>query len=226
MSKLEKVKKLIRPGDVINTIGKNVWYKPWTWIPNKGIALYQRWLFGKGSNYKDTHSTMYFGDDKVFSTTYPKAVWENLEQRVDMKFTIYRYSKKEYTDKHIEIMYNVAKDLIGMDYDVGDLFDFMICGLLGYDSVRKVRLFEFSRRKLVCSTSIRTIQEKLRKTLENKEDFSFKRLFNLLNPDKWNQKKIKKFVRTDVEMTTPAHYANSKWFDGEFVRVCGWQDFE
>jgi len=226
MGKLEKVKELIRPGDVINTIGEDVWYKPWTWIPNKGIQLYQRWLFGRNSSYKDTHTTMYFGDDKVFSTTYPKAKWETLEHRVDMKFTVYRYAFSEYTDEHIDIMYNVAKDLIGLDYDVGDLFDFMICKVLGYDSVRKVRLFEMSRKKFVCSTSVRTIQEKLRKSLEEKGDLTFKRLFNTLNPDKWSRRKIEKFERTDVEMTTPAHYANSLWFEGEFKRVCGWQDFE
>ncbi|MCD6118177.1 hypothetical protein J7K93_14340 [bacterium] len=226
MDKLEKIKELIRPGDVINTIGKNVWYNPLTYIPNKGIALYQRCLFGRGSDYRDTHTTMYFGDNKVFSTTFPKAKWEDLEERVKMKFTIYRYSGREYADKHISIMYNVAEDLIGREYDVGDLFDFMICGLLGYDSVRKVRFFELSRKNLVCSTSVRTIQEKLRKTLEEEGDFLFKRLFNTLNHDKWSSRKIEKFERTDVEMTTPAHYGNSEWFEGEFVRVCGWQDFE
>jgi hypothetical protein len=93
-------------------------------------------------------------------------------------------------------MHKVAEDLIGREYDVGDLFDFMICGLLGYDSVRKVRFFELSRKNLVCSTSVRTIQEKLRKTLEQEGDFSFKRLFNTLNPDKWSSRKIEKFERT------------------------------
>jgi len=225
MNTLQRVRKIIRPGDVINTIGENIWYKPVTWVPNLGIQLYQRWVFGSSAMFRDTHTTMYFGDDEVFSTTFPRVKWETLEQRIRMKFTLYRYAWATYTDKHIEIMRSVAKDLIGSDYDVGDLFDIMVCKILGYDSVRRVRLFEFSRKQLVCSTSVRTIQEKLRKTLEREDDFSFKRLFNSLNPDKWTPKQVERFTQTDVEMTTPAHYANSAWYSGEFERVCGWQDF-
>ena len=69
---------------------------------------------------------------------------------------------------------------------------------------------------------------KLRKTLEETmgEDQSpFSRLFNKLNPDKWSAEDIAKFVRTDVEMTTPGHYANSGWFESEFRKICSWRDF-
>ncbi len=227
MTKLEKVKAILKPGDVINnTGGKCIWYKPWNCIAKWGIQYYQKRLFGKKSDYKPTHTVLYFSPDKILSTTTPKVRWETLEERISEGFTVYRYSKKEYSDRHIEIMFNEASKLIGLSYDVGDLVDMMICQLLGYDHARKVRWFEFSRKKMVCSTSVRAIQEKLRKTLEAEDDFSFPRLFNKLNPEKWSEKDIADFTRTDVEMTSPAHYSNSEWYEGEFSKICSLQDFE
>ncbi len=78
---------------------------------------------------------------------------------------------------------------------------------------------------MVCSTSVRAILEKPRKTLEEDDDSSFLRLFNKLNPEKWSAEAIADFERTDVEMTTPAHFSNSEWFDGEFKKICSWEDF-
>lgn len=224
--KIEEIKSIIKPGDVINIDGKAKWWKIWTKITHWGIRFYQRRLFGKESNYRDTHTTLYFSLDKVFSTTTPKARWETLEHQLERKFTVYRYNIREYSGEHIKFMEEIASTLIDLEYDVGDLVDFLIGGLLGYQHVRKIRLFEFSRKKMVCSTSVRAIQENLRKTLEEDDDFSFPRLFNKLNPEKWSQEEIEKFEKTDVEATTPAHYANSSWFESEFAKVCSWRDLK
>ncbi len=227
MNTLEKVKAFLEPGDVINdTGGECIWYKPWTCIAKWGIQGYQKRLFGKDSDYRPTHTVLYFAPDQIFSATTPTVRWETLEQVVEKGFTVYRYNRSEYVDSHVEIMLNAASQFIGRPYDYGDLMDFMICELLGYTHVRKVRLFEFSRKYMVCSTSVRAVQEKLRKNLEADDDFTFPRLFNKLNPEKWTEKEMQAFERTDVEMTTPAHYSNSAWFEGEFTRVCGSGDFE
>lgn len=227
MDKFEQLKSLLKPGDVItNAGGISIWYKPWTLVLNKSIQGFQKKLFGKESNYMPTHAMLYFAPDKVFSMTTPHCKWETLEDRAKTGFIVYRYRPQTYSDQHLEIMRQAADEMIGMPYDYGDLLDFMINGLLGYTSVRKIRWFEFSRQKMICSTAVRTIQEKLRKTLEAEGDFSFPRLFNQLNPAKWPTEEVAKFVRTDVEMTTPAHYANSAWFENEFERICSWPDFE
>ena len=228
MSMLDEVQALIKPGDVIAIIDESVWYKPWMWIAKSGIQWYQKRLFGKESDFTPTHVVLYFEPRRLFSATTPCVRWENLEFRLNMKFTIYRYTKQEYTEEHIQIMRSTAEDFLGHPYDIGDLLDFAISSLLGYDFVKSVRWFEFSRKYMVCSTAIRAIQEKLRKTLEETmgEDQSpFSRLFNKLNPDKWSAEDIAKFVRTDVEMTTPGHYANSGWFESEFRKICSWRDF-
>lgn len=221
---IEEIKSIIKPGDVINIDGKAKWWQIWNKIAHWGIRFYQRKLFGKESNYRDTHTTLYLSPHKVFSTTTPRSRWETLDHQLEQRFTVYRYKIRDYSDEHIQFMEDIAATLIDLGYDVGDLVDFLIGGLLGYQHVRKIRLFEFSRKKMVCSTSVRAIQENLRKILEEDGDFSFPRLFNKLNPEKWPQEEIEKFERTDVEATTPAHYANSDRFEGEFEKVCSWKE--
>jgi len=227
MDKFEKLKSLLKPGDVVNDIGGHfIWTKPWTWVLEKAIQHYQRKLFGDDADYLPTHCMLYFAPDKVFSMTTPCGKWETLEERREKAFAVYRYTRQPYSDRHLEIMYQTTMELIGMSYDYGDLLDFMINGLLGYTHVRKINWFELSRKKMVCSTSVRAIQEKLRQTLEAEGDFSFPRLFDQLNNSKWSSQVIDEFERTDVEMTTPGHYANSAWFSGEFEKVCAWPEPE
>jgi len=103
--------------------------------------------------------------------------------------------------------------------------DFLISGLLGYTETRKIRFFELSRRHMVCSTAVRAILERTRQAAELTGDYSKKRLFNKLNPAKWPKRKLKKFTRTDVEMTTPAHFANSDYFEYEFIKIISWEDY-
>lgn len=225
MNKLEKIRSIIRPGDVINSEGKCTWKRPFSCFVGKIIQFYQKNLFGSEADFNSTHSTIYFADDMVFSTTTPRTHWEYLEARLNTRFKIYRYVPLQYTDKHIDIMFKTAQSMIDLPYDIGDLFDIMVSQILGYNHVRGINWFEFSQRYTVCSTAVRTIQEKLRKTLENEGDFSIPRLFNELNPEKWDEKDRKKFTQTDVEMTTPAHYANSDYFSGEFKLISHWQEF-
>jgi len=226
MNKLERVRSIIQPGDVINNEGADcIWYKPFNCLLTKTIQFYQKRIFGYDADNRSTHSSIYFAEDKVFSARTPRTLWESLQERVDTKFVIYRYTPIAYTDKHLDIMYNTALEMLHLPYDVGDLLDIMISTILGYDNVRRIRWFEFSKRYTVCSTAVRTIQEKLRKSLEAEGDFSIQRLFDKLNPAKWKEQKLEKFIRTDVEMTTPAHYANSEYFSGEFKLICHWREF-
>jgi len=156
--------------------------------------------------------------------TTPKDKWETLEERCQSGFTVFRYTRQAYSERHLEIMYQTASELVGQPYDFGDLLDIMISGILGYTHVRKIRWFEFSRQKMVCSSAVRTIQEKLRQTLEAENDFTFPRLFNQLNSSVWSEEHLKDFQRTDVEMTTPAHYANSQCCENEFEKILTWPE--
>jgi len=225
MNTTEIVSRIIKPGDVISLDESSTLRHPFKFMGLKGIRTYQKELFGEDSDWRPTHTVMYFADDRVFSMTYPVARWESLEYQTRQKFKVLRYTKRRYTDKNIKMMFETASGLIGSKYDIGDLLDIMINKMLGYAHQKKISVFEFSKNFKVCSTAVRAIQEKLRKDLEEQGDFTFERLFDKLNPEKWDPSEIKGFSRTDVEMTTPAHYTNSEWFDYEFITVCSWRDF-
>lgn len=226
MNTLNYVRQKIRPGDIINLDEAASWRQPFKAISLFGIRHYQKDLFGDGRNWRPTHTVFYFSEDKIFSMTHPRARWEDLAFQVEQKFSVFRFTPHPFEDHHLDMMADTAEQFIGIKYDVGDLLDIMINKLLGYPHVRKFRFFDISRHRKVCSTAIRTLYEKMRKDLEEQGDFGFPRLFNALNPDCWSPKFIKEFERTDVEMTTPAHFGNSYCYSGEFKRVCDWREFE
>jgi len=226
MNPCEIVSKIIKPGDVISLDESSTMRSPFKFIGLRSIRTYQKELFGEEADYRPTHTVFYFSDDKVFSMTYPVARWETLEYQTKQKFKVMRFTKQRYTDRHLQMMFETASHFIGSKYDIGDLLDIMINKILGYPHEKKISVFEFSKNFKVCSTAVRTIQEKLRKDLEKEGYYGFNRLFDKLNPEKWSPDEIEKFKRTDVEMTTPAHYTNSEWFDFEFITVCSWKDFK
>ena len=203
----ETLIKLMKPGDVILINGSARWYKIPTKIVHFMIRLYQRRLFGKRSVYKDTHVMLYLSPARIFSQGYPVAKWETIEDVAKKKFTVYRNRWVHY-EKFQHELNEIAGRIIGRSYDMGDNLDFLISGLLGYTNRRRIRIFEFSRRRMVCSVAVRTILERLRQD-EKRKGFSAI---------------AKLFPGVDVEMTTPAHFANSILFRWEFKKVASWKE--
>ncbi len=197
---------LLKPGDVILIEGSAKWYRLITKFIHFMIRWYQRRLFGRKSKYKDTHAMLYLAPCFVFSMDFPAGKWEKIQYVLEQKFTIYRSRYVNYGKFRSEL-YEIAKLIINRPYDVGDLLDFLISGILSYRRTRKIRFFEFSRRYMTCSVAVRTIFERLRKHQKYDGNFIIPKLFR----------------GVDVEMTTPAHFANSGWFSFEFTKIIDWR---
>lgn len=208
MTKKEIIK-LIKPGDVILLEGTAESHQFFTKFLHFMIRWYQRRLFGKNSNYKDTHAMLYIFPGFIFSMDFPVGKWECLDTVLSQRFTVYRGTKAEYVDFWREL-YEIASRIVHRPYDVGDLLDFLISGILGYTDVRRIRFFEFSRRYTTCSVAVRTIFERLRKNQELDGNYFIPRLFE----------------GVDVEMTTPAHFANSDKYDFEFRKIVSWKELD
>lgn len=217
------LQKNLKPGDIINTSGKTDFTKPWLILTQACIRQHQKDLFGKASFYHDTHTEMFFGREKIFSVTAPKTKWEILEHVAKQEFSVYRYTKKDLTDNDINIMLDSANKIIGTKYDYGQLLDIAISQILGYPNIIKYKWFDMGRKRMVCSVGCRAIMEDLRHKLEQDGQETIPRLFNKLNPMYWTEKELKEFSRVDVEATSPAHFANSRWFDGEYRHICCWE---
>jgi len=198
---------LLKPGDVILIEGSAKWYRLITKFIHFMICWYQRRLFGKKSHYKDTHAMLYLTPHVIFSMDFPSGKWEKIQYVFNQKFTVYRSRYVNYEKFRTEL-YDIAIRIIYRPYDVGDLLDFLISGILGYTRIRKIRFFEFSRRYMTCSVAVRSIFERLRKDKELENNFTIPKLFRDI----------------DVEMTTPAHFANSDKYAYEFKKIIDWRE--
>jgi len=196
----------LEPGDVILIEGSAKWYQIGTKFIHMMIRWYQRRLFGRKSNWKDTHAMLYLTPHFVFSMDFPHGKWEKIQHVLERKFSVYRGRYVRYEKFRCEL-WEIAHRIVPRSYDVGDLLDFLISGILGYTRIRKIRIFEFSRRHMTCSVAVRAIFERLRKDEELKGNFLIPRLFD----------------KIDVEMTTPAHFANSCKYACEFTKIADWR---
>ena len=163
---------------------------------------------------------MFFNDDNTFSVELPRATMKSLREYCLSNLSIYRFQLKELTSDDINTMRDAANNMLGTDYDIGQLLDIAINAILGYDHQRRLTIFDFGRKKKVCSVGVRVVYEYLYQIkVKNTDSRSGKWLFDELNSEKWSQKKLQKFRGTDVEATSPAHFANSDYFRHEFKLI-------
>jgi len=216
----QAILKLIKPGDVVNQVGRNKWWQLWLTITSTAIRCHQKKLFGKDSNWKDTHTMLYFDKNNTFSVEMPKATLKPLREYCLSTLSIYRLRLTELTPDYIKTLKAAAQRMVGQDYDVGQLLDIAIYGLLGYDNQRPLPIFDFGRRKKVCSVGVRAAFEYLyKKRIQTEDSPSGKWLFEALNPEKWPPETVRRYKGTDVEATSPAHFANSDYFFYEFELI-------
>jgi len=214
-----EILKYIKPGDVVNQTNKAKWWEIFLAIGIWGIVRYQRHLFGKKSRYHDDHNMLFLSKDQTLSVEPPKAVLKPLKKYCLTDISIYRLTKHTIDDEDIKIMQEAAKPLLGTQYDIGQLVDILINGLLGFEHQVKFRFFDFGKKKKVCSVGIRAVfeylyQKRIKSTADNRIW-----LFKKINPDYWSEHIVNNFKGVDVEATTPAHFANSEYFDNEFTLI-------
>lgn len=139
----------LQAGDVILTYGQGRIWPPrywFLWVIYRGIRKYQQAKWGPGSDYLPTHVRVAL-DPGFFEVTFPKSRFGYL---IEIKG---RYKVVRYRDALNEnLMYKTAYELNGSPYDIGDIADFAVSGLLGWFT-RNVRLFgDRAKKYVVCST--------------------------------------------------------------------------
>ncbi|MBN2417049.1 hypothetical protein JXO52_14510 [bacterium] len=212
--------RVIRPGDVVNQANTVQWWEIFISFGIWGIRKYQRHLFGRDAETGDDHTMLFFDRDKTLSVEPPRAIFKPLEKYCLTDISIYRLQEHHVTPGDIALMNEASADLIGTDYDIGQLVDILINGLLGFEHTLKIKLFDFGNRKKVCSVGVRAVYEYLyQKRIKSGEDVRDTWLFNEINPAKWPEHVVRHYKGTDVEATTPAHFANSDYFGNEFRLV-------
>jgi hypothetical protein len=124
-------------------------------------------------------------------------------------------------------MMQAADEMMGTYYDIGQLLDIGLRGLLNFNQSRSLRVFDFGTNLKVCSVGLRICfeylyQKKILPRLQNPPKGKW--LFRELKPGKWPQAMYEDYDGTDVEATTPAHFANSGFFRDEFTLIARFKD--
>lgn len=223
----EEILKVIKPGDVVNQTGHARWYEIWLHFTYWAIRRYQKGLLGKNANWHDTHTMLFFDEWDTFSVELPRAKVKPLHEYCLSDMAIYRLKLIELSSENIDCMMDAADRMIGTEYDIGQLFDIALRGILGYDQDRPLSVFDFGRKRKVCSVGVRVCfehvyQKMIKASIPDAP--AGKWLFRSLNPDKWPPSEIDKYKGTDVEATAPAHFANTDYFQNEFEFVARFID--
>ncbi len=202
---------ILKSGDVVNQVSMgHYWWKFWLTLAELAIRQHQKSLFGKNSDWRDTHTMLFFNADETFSVELPKATFKPLKEYCLTELSIFRLKLIELSPDYLTTMKQIAEKMKGYDYDIGQLLDIAINEILGYRYQRKVKIFDFGRKKKVCSVGVRVIFEKLfQESIRDQNNDSKHWLFRELNPEKWSAKEIRKYIGTHIEVTTPAHFANT-----------------
>lgn len=152
---------MLKFGDILVTYGSFGLWPPrrlLLWIVYNGIYLYQKKKWGEYSDYKPTHVRMYDKDGFFFESTTPNCRFIHTS-KLDLdkkKYLIVRCKKIDKLNR--TLMREKMNDLEGTPYDIGDLADFFITGvLLGYFKDNISLIGDRTKKYLVCSTALGTI---------------------------------------------------------------------
>ena len=132
-SACEAILGVIEPGDVVNQVGDRKWWQFWLAIVYASIRRHQKKLFGRKSNWRDTHTMLYLDEDNTFSIEPPRATIKPLREYSLSSFSIYRLRLTELTPEFTEILKSTAMEMVGEDYDMGQVLDIVINNILGYE---------------------------------------------------------------------------------------------
>lgn len=141
---------VLQNGDILLTYGKGGFWplrRMVLWLTYRAIRAYQKKKWGR--NWMATHCRVFL-NGRFFEATTPVCCWTEVsELALDKKdWKVARWAGT----LDVPAMMAVAERLIGTPYDIGDLVDFGISGLLGW--VKGLRIFgDRARKYRVCSTA-------------------------------------------------------------------------
>lgn len=239
---IANILKVVKPGDIVNTEAQlQSWWDIEMSIGWKGIWIDQKYAFGEEARWKDEHTTVFITPETTLSVEPPRATYLNLRAYSLDKITIYRYNKYKFDDKDISMMTEFYKPIWYTKYDYGQLINILINTLFFDDpDTQVVKIFDHSKTEKVCSVGARVVYERWIKwhNAQVPPDKKLPKLFRTLNAKFENVGHLKEMYfkpdpknlndrqGVDVEMTTPAHFANSEMFANEFKRVAVFEQGE
>jgi len=222
------------------------WFNlPWVvaWL---GITRYQEKYFGQNADTAADHVMLYIDDQHILNAVPPCVKWSTVDELASAKLKIFRPTFYSFTPEDAALMIKTFESpstytdtdgaqqtytLIGSAYDYDQCADILIAGQLGKPCQESYELLGGGKDHIVCSVATATFFEKY-KQLTNA---SYPNLFSKIKPEKFIGNLANLYKATPmgqavvgsfnaqgfvaIEEITPAHYANSSFFDNSFTLI-------
>jgi hypothetical protein len=119
------------------------------------IRSYQRRKYPNSPRTGAIHSMIHLGGGKYLSVESPKAKIVEPEIRPDHKYTFWKYqSVDRFTEAAWAAFDQTVNEMNGTPYDYGQLLDILLKQLFSDFIPHKLSIFDFSRRRKVCSVAV------------------------------------------------------------------------
>lgn len=211
----------LKPGDVLNTSSTPKWWQFWLQVVYWQIRHYQKRKWGDRARTRDVHSRLYLGNGKFMSTEPPKTCIVDASEVLGKTDTLYRVCRYKDVDWDFppEDMARmrgfIQARLLGTAYDYGQLLDILLKQLFPFFNIERLSIFDFGRKKKVCSVAVHAVLLHWWKTLGMAPEC------NLMEPTLWPTVMNRVAIRTErprpldeqyIEVACPADFANHDTF--------------
>ena len=130
------------------------------------IRRYQKRKYPHSSRTRAVHTMLHLGDGRFLSVEHPRAVIRRLKLQEGETFSIWRYRHDdEFTETSWQAFDEAVKEIEGTPYDYGQLMDILVHQLFGW-LPDKLKLFDFGRRRKVCSVAAHAVLVKAWQQIE------------------------------------------------------------
>ena len=169
MTREQEIFSRLQIGDVILTVGKLSWWKPFDYILRPVYAAIQwhqrrKYPTVPKSRCRDVHARIVTdirpGYVEVFSYEWPRAVLQQLKIEKDTKYRICRYLpggngwESESFGLFVTLIRLGCKKLLGNHYDPLQMIDIALKELFPWAIPEKASIFDLGKWKKVCSVGV------------------------------------------------------------------------
>lgn len=121
------------------------------------IRSYQRRKYPSSPRTEAIHSMIHLGGGKYLSVESPRAMILEPEILPDRKYTFWKYKLVDRLDAAAWAAFDkTVNELNGTPYDYGQMLDILLKQLFSDFVPHKLSIFDFSRRRKVCSVAVHT----------------------------------------------------------------------
>jgi len=221
---LERLRPLLRPGDVINLEARPAWWALDQQATAWAIRSRQRRLFGPLGRTRETHSLLLLRGERLLLAGPPRARLVPLPELHATRFSVWRLATHALSPEELDELEAAAGRFLDLAFTPEAVFALAALGIMGYQRTLPGSALEPSRAHRASAVAVRACLERVRRCFEPRGAPTVPRLFQRVADPTWLDHPAVQASNLllrglDLEATCPAHFSNSQRYADEFRLV-------